>query len=43
MNFTRKGITTNDEHVMYRTDVAQIAERRLVLSNLWQARLHAAG
>ena len=40
MNFTRKGIATNDEHVMYRTDVRQIAERRLVLNNVWQARLN---
>ena len=41
MNFTRKGIETNDEHLIYRTDSAQIAERRLVLNNLWRTRLHA--
>jgi phosphatidylserine/phosphatidylglycerophosphate/cardiolipin synthase-like enzyme len=40
MNFTRKGIETNEEHLIFRTDPAVIAERHLVLSQRWNGRLH---
>jgi PLD-like domain len=33
MNFTHYGITTNDEHIVYRTDKAKIAERHLTAWN----------
>jgi hypothetical protein len=40
MNFTRKGIETNEEHLIFRTDPQVIAERHLVLSQRWNGRLH---
>jgi phosphatidylserine/phosphatidylglycerophosphate/cardiolipin synthase-like enzyme len=40
MNFTRKGIETNEEHLIFRTDPQVIAERHLVLSQRWNSRLH---
>jgi hypothetical protein len=42
MNFTAKGIQTNAEHVILRTDPATVAERHLVLTQLWKSRLDAA-
>jgi hypothetical protein len=42
MNFTRKGIETNEEHLIFRTDPQIIAERHLVLSGRWKSKLNAA-
>lgn len=42
MNFTRKGIETNEEHLILRTDPQIIAERHLVLSDRWKSKLNAA-
>ena len=33
MNFTHNGITTNDEHIVYRSNIAKIAERQMTMSN----------
>ncbi len=33
MNFTYKGIYTNDERIAYRTDISQLAERQLTAWN----------
>jgi len=33
MNFTYNGITTNDEHIVYRTNKAKIAERQMTMSS----------
>ena len=33
MNFTYNGITTNDEHIVYRTNRTKIAERQMTMSN----------
>lgn len=35
MNFTFHGVYINEEHLVYRTDPAAIAERRLVLESRW--------
>ena len=35
MNFTRSGLTVNDERVSYRTDREGIAQRRLELEEKW--------
>lgn len=35
MNFTYRGMTMNDEHLIYRTDPAVVAERRLDYDNTW--------
>jgi hypothetical protein len=37
MNFTRKGIETNEEHLIFRTDPQIVAERHLVLHDRWLA------
>jgi hypothetical protein len=42
MNFTRKGIETNEEHLIFRTDPRIIAERHLVLNGRWKSKLDAA-
>jgi len=42
MNFTRKGIETNEEHLIFRTDPHVIAERRLVLNDRWKSKLNVA-
>lgn len=42
MNFTRKGIETNSEHLIFRTDAEVVAERRLDLTARWQTKLDAA-
>jgi hypothetical protein len=42
MNFTRKGIETNEEHLIFRTDPQVIAERHLVLRDRWMEKLDAA-
>jgi hypothetical protein len=42
MNFTRAGISINTEHLIFRTDPAFIAERRLELQARWKARIDAA-
>jgi hypothetical protein len=41
MNFTRKGIETNEEHLVFRTDPQIVAERQLVLSGRWKSKLNA--
>ena len=41
MNFTRAGINVNTEHIIFRTDPATVAERRLELNARWKARLNA--
>lgn len=41
MNFTRAGINTNIEHIIFRTDAATVAERRLELNARWKDRLDA--
>jgi len=33
MNFTYNGITTNDEHIVYRSNRAKIAERQMTMSS----------
>lgn len=38
MNFTFHGVKINEEHLVYRTDPAAIAERRLVLEARWIGR-----
>lgn len=38
MNFTYRGVHINGEHLVYRTDPAAIAERRLVLEARWIGR-----
>jgi hypothetical protein len=35
MNLTYNGVHVNDEHLLYRTDPAQVAERRLSLERHW--------
>ena len=42
MNFTRRGIETNAEHLILRTDHQVVAERNLELQSRWKARLDAA-
>lgn len=42
MNFTRKGIETNSEHLIFRTNAEVVAERRLDLTARWQTKLDAA-
>lgn len=42
MNFTRKGIEVNSEHLIYRTDPVVVAERHLELKERWKSRLDAA-
>jgi len=39
MNFTFRGITVNDEHLIYRTDPAAVAERHQVMERRWRRRL----
>jgi hypothetical protein len=39
MNFTFHGVYINEEHLVYRTDPAAIAERRLVLEARWKDHL----
>lgn len=41
MNFTRKGIETNAEHLIFRTDPRIVAERHLELNARWKSRLDA--
>lgn len=41
MNFTRKGVTVNSEHVILRTDPAIVAQRHLETNALWKARVDA--
>lgn len=41
MNFTRKGIEINTEHVIFRTDPQVVAERRLQLNAHWRSRIDA--
>jgi hypothetical protein len=41
MNFTRKGIEVNSEHLIFRTDRALIAQRHLELNALWKVRIDA--
>jgi hypothetical protein len=43
MNFTHRGIEVNDEHLIFRTDRAIVATRRLTLDANWRARLNAVG
>lgn len=33
MNFTHNGVTTNDEHIVYRSNPAKIAERQMTMSS----------
>jgi hypothetical protein len=40
MNFTHRGVEVNDEHIVYRTDQAVVAERRLTLSALWDPKFN---
>jgi hypothetical protein len=42
MNFTRRGIETNAEHLILRTDRQVVAERHLELQSRWKERLDAA-
>lgn len=42
MNFTRKGIETNDEHLIFRTARQIVAERHLALNAHWKSRIDAA-
>jgi hypothetical protein len=42
MNFTRKGIEVNSEHLILRTDRRIIAERRLELNARWKSQFDAA-
>jgi phosphatidylserine/phosphatidylglycerophosphate/cardiolipin synthase-like enzyme len=42
MNFTRKGIETNSEHLILRTDPRIVAERHLELNARWKSRLDAS-
>ena len=42
MNFTRKGIEVNSEHLIFRTDPRIVAERHLELNARWKSRLDAA-
>jgi hypothetical protein len=42
MNFTRAGLLTNIEHLIFRTDPRVIAERRLELNERWKSRIDAA-
>jgi hypothetical protein len=39
MNLTWYGITVNDEHLLLRTDLAAVAERRLQMEEKWGAQL----
>lgn len=39
MNFTFRGITVNDEHLVYRTDLSAVAERHQVMERRWRAKL----
>lgn len=42
MNFTFRGIEVNDEHIIFRSDAATVAERRLTLEAHWRERFDAA-
>lgn len=42
MNLTHSGITMNDEHVVYRTESAAVAERRLQLTERWKGLLQSS-
>ncbi len=42
MNFTYKGITTNDERITYRTDVSKLSERHLTAWNKYGDEINAA-
>lgn len=41
MNFTSKGIETNSEHLIFRTDPGIVAERHLELNARWKSQLNA--
>lgn len=41
MNFTYKGITTNDERITYRTDTSMLAERQLTAWNKYGDEINA--
>lgn len=43
MNFTHRGVEVNDEHLIFRTDRATVATRRLTLDAHWQDRFDASG
>ena len=43
MNLTHRGVEVNDEHLIFRTDRATVAARRLTLDAHWRSRLHACG
>ena len=42
MNFTYKGITTNDERITYRTDVSKLSERQVTAWNKYGDEINAA-
>lgn len=42
MNFTYKGITTNDERITYRTDVKKLSERQVTSWNKYGDDINAA-
>jgi phosphatidylserine/phosphatidylglycerophosphate/cardiolipin synthase-like enzyme len=42
MNFTFKGITTNDERIVYQSDKSRIAERHITAWNKYGGEVHAA-
>jgi phosphatidylserine/phosphatidylglycerophosphate/cardiolipin synthase-like enzyme len=42
MNFTRRGIETNSEHLIFRTDPQIVAARHLELNARWGSRIDAA-
>ncbi len=42
MNFTYKGITTNDERITYRTDMGKLSERQLTAWNKYGDEINAA-
>jgi len=41
MNFTYKGITTNDERITYRTDLSKLSERQLTAWNKYGDEINA--
>jgi hypothetical protein len=43
MNFTYRGVEVNDEHLVFRTERAIVAARRLTLDAHWRGRLDASG
>ena len=43
MNLTHSGVEVNDEHLIFRTDAATVAARRLTLDAHWGGRLHVLG